>query len=80
MSMIEPLLPHPEDASASTPAAEPGATGPEPAAPEEPDVLSEQADPAEPQPTMPASTPFRTPVPGERLHPEDLADDDSTAG
>ena len=80
MSMIEPLLPHPEDRSASTPAAEPGAAGPDPAEPEEPDVLPGEADSAEPQPTIPASTPFRTPVPGERLHPQDLADGDASAG
>ena len=80
MSMIEPLLPHPDNSADRTAAAEPGAGGPDPAAPEEPDVLPGDADPAEPQPELPAETPFRTPVPGERLHPDDLADDGATAG
>ncbi|MFC0680849.1 hypothetical protein ACFFGH_23710 [Lysobacter korlensis] len=82
MSMSEPLLPHPHADSDRTAAAEPGAGGPESSAPEEPDVLPETADAAEPQPGLPAETPFRTPVPGERLHPDDLADDDreATAG
>ncbi len=73
MSMSEPLLPHPRTESDRTAAAEPGAAGPEPATPEEPDVLPGAADAAEPQPEIPAHTPFRRPVPGQRLHPEELA-------
>jgi hypothetical protein len=73
MSMIDPLLPHPDNASDRTAAAEPGPGGPQPEAPEEPDVLPGDDDTAAPQPELPAETPFRTPVPGERLHPEDLA-------
>ncbi len=79
MSMIDPLLPHPDAEPDRTVAAEPGSGGPEPEAPEEPDVLPGHADPAEPQPELPAETPFRTPVPGQRLHPEHLAGDDDGA-
>jgi hypothetical protein len=82
MSMSEPLLPHPSAAVDRTAAAEPGHGGPPPGAPEEPDVLPPQsADDGEPQPELPAETPFRTPTPGERLHPADLAGDgDAGAG
>jgi hypothetical protein len=77
MSMSEPLLPHPPAEPDRTAAAEPGPGGPPPTAPEEPDVLpGEPADENEPRPSLPPETPFRTPRPGERLHPEDLADDD----
>jgi hypothetical protein len=77
MSMSEPLLPHPDVPSERTAAAEPGPGGPAPAAPEEPDVLPGQpADENEPHPDRPAETPFRTPTPGERLRPDDLAGDD----
>ncbi len=77
MSMSEPLIPHPSAAVDRTAAAEPGQGGPQPAAPEEPDVLpGRPADDGEPQPDLPAETPFRTPTPGERLHPEDLAGDE----
>jgi hypothetical protein len=77
MSMSEPLLPHPGANSDRTAAAEPGPGGPPPTAPEEPDVLrGAPAEDGEPEPESPAETPFRTPTPGERLHPEDLADDD----
>ena len=75
MSMAEPLLPHPASDDRSVPAAEPGAGGPAPVAPEEPDVvpgewdeetdvdldLEEREEPV-----------FRTPVAGERLRPDDL--------
>ena len=75
MSMSEPLLPHLGAESERTAAAEPGPGAPAPAAPEEPDVLpGGPADENEPTPELPESTPFRRPVPGERLHPEDLAD------
>ena len=73
MSMSEPFLPHPRTESERTAAAEPGPGGPQPAAPEEPDVIPEQdAETAEAQPALPAETPFRTPTPGERLHADDL--------
>jgi hypothetical protein len=78
MSMAEPFLPagrlgH-QDRSA---AAEPGPGGPTPLAPEEPDVLPGASDPAEKAnaPALPTETAFRTPTPGERLHPEDLEPD-----
>ena len=74
MSMSEPLLPHLRTQPDRTAAAEPGPGGPPPAAPEEPDVLPDEAE-NEPRPELPAETPFRTPRPGERLHPEDLAGD-----
>jgi hypothetical protein len=75
MSMSEPFLPSRAAAESDrTAAAEPGPGGPPPAAPEEPDVLSAGAsDEDEPQPDLPEKTLFRTPTPGERLHPEDLA-------
>ena len=75
MSMAEPLLPHPDAGDESTVAAEPGAAGPEPRYPEEPDVLP--AGPAETQDAAAADEPstpvFRRPTPGERLHPDELA-------
>ena len=81
MSMSEPLLPHPAASRDRTAAAEPGPGAPPPAAPEEPDVLpGPAAEEAEPQPGLPAETPFRRPTPGERLHPEDLAGDAEAAG
>ena len=74
MTMSEPLLPHPRAESDRTAAAEPGPGGPAPSAPEEPDVHPGAApEDGEPRPDLPAETPFRTPTPGERLHPEDLA-------
>ncbi len=79
MSMTDPLLPRPHTRPERIAAAEPGPGAPEPVAPEEPDVLPGAADPTEPQPELPAETPFRTPIPGERLHPEDLADDGDAA-
>jgi hypothetical protein len=75
MSMAEPLLPHPASDDPVVPAAEPGSGGPAPASAEEPDVLPagwdeetdvdlDLEDREEPV--------FRTPVAGERLHPDDL--------
>ena len=80
MSMSEPLLPHPRNQSDRTAAAEPGPGGPPPAVPEEPDVLPGDTAEGEPHPDLPAETPFRTPIPGERLHPEDLAGEDGSGG
>lgn len=78
MSMAEPLLPHAHAGDESTAAAEPGAAGPEPQYPEEPDVLpTGPAGPAETQDAAAADEPstpvFRRPTPGERLHPDELA-------
>ncbi len=76
MTMAEPLLPHPRHGADRTAAAEPGPGGPPPLAPEEPDVLPDQEHGAdEPRPQLPTDIPFRTPTPGEKLHPEDLADE-----
>ena len=73
MSMAEPLFPHPSSDEDVIPAAEPGAGGPSPAAPEEPDVLpaewDEESDIDLDEREEPA---FRTPTPGDRLHPGDL--------
>lgn len=73
MSMAEPLLPASSDRSAHTPAAEPGPGGPQPA-PEEPDVLDgPPGEGATPESPATRDAVFRTPTPGDKLHPEDLS-------
>ena len=76
MSMADPFLPAHSSDDEHIPAAEPGESGPEPQAPEEPDVFeAADEDPtAEGVEVAHRETHFVTPTPGERLHPEDLQD------
>ena len=73
MSMAEPLLPHPSTGSDET--VTPGLDHLEETT-DEPDVLTGPPEPGAALDTgnLPAP-PFRTPVAGESLSPEDLADE-----
>jgi hypothetical protein len=76
MSMSEPFLPQHGRDDETIPAAEPGGDGaPRPESLEEPDVITgaDEVDTVEHQPRR--DPPFRTPHPGDRLKPEQLADD-----
>jgi len=74
MSMSDPLLPHSSHDDDRTVAAEPGGEGaPLPQADEEPDVLTGADENAGSDARPREDPPFRTPVAGDSLTPDQLA-------
>ena len=68
MSMAEPFLPRPSDADAE----------PEVGVPDEPDVLPSAEDEPKEEGSEPGDTPFRTPLPGQRLTADQLDEETSS--
>jgi hypothetical protein len=80
MSMSDPLLPVPSDRpdEDETVAAEPGSVGPEPQyteAPDRSDAVQGDPDEGTLEDALGDEPAFRRPVPGDRLSPEELAEE-----